>query len=233
MNSTVKISTSKAAAVVPALTKVVGVEQEDQKMMFTKKSLVSFVHTWETLGEELRKVWSKLAKSTEINYLSVWGKISSGKSGEFPVTELWDIAKEFLKTIESEGQASKVRSVFKAIGNLVHDSLATEHKFEKFLKHAKLSANQSESVERLCFDRGQLDTLASKLKWHPFLQSSSMFLLTCAGRTQDMFNVDTKNFYNALVNHEPMLIPPRDKKTIVQHWYFPDKESTALILPFV
>jgi len=30
-----------------------------------------------------------------------------------------------------------------------------------------------------------------------------------------------------------MLIPPRDKKTIVQHWYFPDKESTTLILPFV
>jgi len=72
--------------VVPALTKVVGVEQQDQKMMFTKKSLVSFVHTWETLGEELRKTWSKLAKSTEINYLSIWGKISSGQSGEFPVT---------------------------------------------------------------------------------------------------------------------------------------------------
>lgn len=53
MNSTVKISTSQAAAVVPALTRDVGVEQREQKMMFTKKSLVSFTHTWETIDEEL------------------------------------------------------------------------------------------------------------------------------------------------------------------------------------
>ena len=72
---------------------------------------------------------------------------------------------------------------------------------------------------------------ASRVKWHPYLYSLMFFLLTCAGRAQDAYDVDAEKFLKALKNGEPYEISRKKTKTI--HFYVPDTCSTPHILPFV
>lgn len=72
---------------------------------------------------------------------------------------------------------------------------------------------------------------AKACSWHPYLQSMMMFLLTCAGRAQDLYDVECEPFEEALRKNKPFKLT--QKKTDEIHWYVPDKRSTKFILPYV
>ena len=55
--------------------------------------------------------------------------------------------------------------------------------------------------------------------------------MTCGGRAQDLFEVETKVFLEKLQKGVEYNISR--KKTNVVHYYFPDATTTPFILPFV
>ena len=86
-------------------------------------------------------------------------------------------------------------------------------------------------ITREPYTNEQLDVYASRVKWHPYLSSLMMFLLTCSGRAQDAYEIDAKKLLDALKSGDPYVIPRKKNDNI--HLYIPDTESTPHILPFV
>jgi len=58
------------------------------------------------------------------------------------------------------------------------------------LKRVKMTQPSGNEIKREPYERDQLDLYASRIKWCPYLSSMMLFLLTCAGRSQDIYDVD-------------------------------------------
>ena len=122
------------------------------------------------------------------------------------------------------GQAKTVLRRISALLKVDKDTM------KKALSNIRIVESDAK-ITREPYTNEQLDVYASRVKWHPYLSSLMMFLLTCSGRAQDAYEINAQKLLDALESGDPYLLPR--KKNDVVHLYIPDTESTPHILPFV
>ena len=210
------------------------VVQHEQEFVQHEQEFVQSVRVvqkrqdWTSVKKGLKEDWQDYSEKTKKTYNSIVSMMQD-EIPELDATKFASQARLFCMNRTSQCKVNQAKTVSKAIALHLKVDKGAMDKALKTIRFVK----SNQTVKREPYENDQLDLYASRVKWHPYLSSVMMFLLTCSGRAQDAFNVESKLLLESLKTGNPFEISRVEKKTGWVHLYLPDTESTPHILPFV